>query len=861
MDFPSIRSLQKLPFTPNQLRITDPKDWNLVIKHHAKLNNDQAILTTYTHMESVGIGPDKATLPLVLKACARLNAVERGRKIHWSIRDTGLIRDVRVGTALVDFYGKCGLVDDAREVFDKMRERDVVLWNAMIYGYVECCCFDMAVSLFMRMQREGLKPNSRTVVGLLSACRELDELRVGQEVHSYCLRNGLFDLDPYVGTALIGFYSKFDVRSLRLVFDLMDVRNIVSWNAIISGYVDMGEHLEACNLFVRLLVDGIKLDSITVVAVVQACAELGFCKLGMQVHQVAMKCGYRNNLFLVNALLNMYSDCGALDLAYRLFEHVPNRDVALWNSMIYACIGYGICDEALSLFISMRTDSIREDERTIAIVASSCPDLSDGVKFGTSLYAHAVKNGMEIDNDSLGNAFLSMYGELNCVDAAQKVFDDMASPDVISWNTLIMALACNRLRDEAWKLFEAMRATNITPNSHTMISILAACDDETCLNVGRAIHGFIIKHDVAINLSLNTALTDMYMNCGDEAMARNLFESFPDRDVISWNALIASYVRNNQGEKAQMLFTRMISDVEPNGVTIINMLSSCTHLASLPQGQCLHAYVTRKHSSLANNLSLANAFVTMYARCGSMQNAEKIFKLLPRRNIISWNALMTGYSMHGRGNDAILAFFQMLEDGLQPNAATFMAILSACRHCGFIEKGLQFFQTMVHDFKIKPELVHYGCVVDLLCRGGRLNEAREFIESMPVEPDASLWRALLSACRVDSNTKLAAPIFEKLLEIEPLNAGNYILLSNIYASAGLWLEVRKVRTWLQEKGLRKSPGLSWIAVQNQVHSFAAGDTSHHQSDIIYENLYSLMASIKESGYIPDIQGVLNEEED
>ncbi|EXB93304.1 hypothetical protein L484_015292 [Morus notabilis] len=847
---------------PNNFRITDPKDWNSVIKHHTKFNNDHAILSTYTHMESLGIAPDNATLPLVLKACTRLNDVERGKKIHWSIRGTGLIEDVRVGTSVVDFYGKCGLVDDAREVFDKMRERDVVLWNAMIYGYVGCCYFEKAVSLFMRMQSEGLKPNSRTVVGLLSTCRELDELRLGQEIHGYCLRNGLFDLDLHVGTALIGFYSRFDARISRLVFDLMDVKNTVSWNAIITGYVDMGENLEACNLFVHLLVDGVnKFDSITVLVVAQACAELGFRNLGMQIHQLAIKYGYRNNLFIVNALLNMYCDCRSLDLACRLFENVPNRDVALWNSMIYAYIEYGICDEALSLFVSMRTEGVREDERTIAIMASSCPNLADGVRNGKSLHAHAIKSGMEIDDVSLGNAFLGMYAELNCTEAAQKVFDDMTGPDVISWNTLIMALACNKLRNEAWNLFEAMRATKMTPNSHTVISILAACDDETCLNIGRAVHGFVIKLGIEIDLSFNTALTDMYMNCGDEATARNLFENFPDRDVISWNALIASYVRNNQGEKAQLLFSRMISEVEPNGVTIINMLSSCTHLAARPQGQCLHAFVTRRQASFANNLSLANAFVTMYARCGSVQNAEKVFKLLPRRNIISWNALITGYSMHGCGVDSILAFLQMLEDGMQPNAATFIAILSACRHCGFIEKGLQFFQMMVHEFKIKPELVHYGCVVDLLCRGGRLNEAREFIESMPIELDASLWRALLSACRVNSDTKLAATIFEKLVELEPMNAGNYILLSNIYASAGLWLEVRKIRTWLQEKGLRKSPGISWIVVRSEVHCFAAGDASHPQSNIIYENLCSLTALIKESGYIPDIQGVLNEEEE
>ncbi|KAL6273633.1 hypothetical protein ACE6H2_024325 [Prunus campanulata] len=223
----------------------------------------------------------------------------------------------------------------------------------------------------------------------------------------------------------------------------------------------------------------------------------------------------------------------------------------------------------------------------------------------------------------------------------------MKYSDVISsWNTLIRALACNGLLDEAWKIFGVMRESDTKPNSHTIISILATCEDETCINIVRAIHGFVIKHGIEADLSLNTALTDMYMNCGDEAAARTLFEGCPSRDVISWNALIASYIINKEIGKAQLLFNRMVSEVNPNSVTIINILSSCTQLASLPLGQCLHAYANRRQFSFGFDLSLANAFISMYARSGSMQNAEKMFKTLPKRNVISWNALITG-SMDG----------------------------------------------------------------------------------------------------------------------------------------------------------------------------------------------------------------------
>ncbi|KAK7855816.1 pentatricopeptide repeat-containing protein [Quercus suber] len=512
----------------------------------------------------------------------------------------------------------------------------------------------------------------------------------------------------------------------------------------------------------------------------------------------------------------MYSENGSLASSCALFDTIPTCDLALWNSMISAYIDFGCYEEALSLFISMKNEGIKEDERTISIMLSTCAKFADGLRKGKSLHAHPIKCRMKVDV-SLGNALLSMYAELNCVEAVQKVFAELRSLNVISWNTMILALANSKMRSEAWQLFGVMQKSEFKPNTYTIISILATCEDETCLNVGRSIHGFVVKHGIEVNLSLNTILTDMYMNCGDEASARTLFESCTNRDLISWNSIIANYINDNQVHEALLLFNRMISEVEPNPVMIINVLSLCTDLANLPQGQCLHAYVIRRHSYLGFNLSLANAFITMYARCGSMQNAKKIFDTLPRRNIISWNTMITGYRVHGRGYDAILAFLQMLEEGYQPNGVTFLSVMSACSHSGLLEKGLKLFQSMIQDFNITPELAHYGCVVDLLGRGGRLDEARESIKSMPIKPDASVWRALLSACRVNYNTKLAENIFEKLVELEPMNPGNYVLLSNIYAAAGHWLEVRQIRTWLKEKGLNKPPGISWIVVRIGFH--------------------------------------------
>ncbi|XP_042489602.1 pentatricopeptide repeat-containing protein ELI1, chloroplastic-like [Macadamia integrifolia] len=847
---------------PSRTQIKDPKAWNPIIRNHVRLRNDQAVLTCYTQMEASGVFPDVFVIPLVLKACTRLKAIEKGRKIHSDIQAMGLTEDVRIQTALVDFYCKCGFLEEAVHLFEETPNRDTVFWNAMICGYVGNSRYKDAVLMFARMQGENLRPSSVTLVGLLSACGELLELRLGQEIHCHCLRNGLFDSESHVGTALIGFYSRFNVRVSRLVFDLMVVRNIVSWNAMISGYVNMEDSSEAQRLFKWMPIDEISLNSVTVLVTVQSCTSNGFAEFGKQIHQIAIKNGFSSDIFIVNALLVMYGKNGSLESSHKLFETIPTtkRDVALWNAMLSAFKECGSSDEAFRAFDRMRSEGIRENETTIAILLSICNDSANGLEGGKSLHAHVIKSGMDMDA-ALGNAVMGMYIDLECVHSAQKVFNEMSSTNVLSWNTIILALAHNKLTGLVWYLFGQMRESCIKPNSFTMIAVLAACQDKAYLNVGRSIHGYVIRHGFEVHTSLSTALTQMYISCGDEARGRQLFDDFPNKDLISWNALISSYIQNNQPNKAVLLFQQMILEVEPDPVTIVNVLTSCTHLANLPQGRSLHAFIIRKAFDLVFDISVGNSLVTLYARCGVMSNAEMVFRSLPRTDVISWNAMIAGYGVHGHGEEALLAFSRMLEYGLRPTSVTFVSVLSACSHSGLIEEGWQHFRSMAEDYDVVPDVVHYACMVDLLGRGGRLGEAKNFIDSMPIQPDASVWRALLGACRVYSDIELAKTIFQKLVELEPMNAGNYILLSNIYAAAGLWVEVRKLRTQLKEKGLGKPPGNSWIVMRNQVHCFTAGDRSHPQSDKIYMKLSHLADSISAIGYVPDQRWVLHDLED
>lgn len=859
MDVPLSLStnFQKLHFIPSQTH--ESKHWNSIIKHHTNLKDDRAILDTYTRMESLGILPNNATLPLVLKACGRLQAIEKGKKLHNAVLNTDMVHDVRVQTALVNFYSKCGMLENALKVFDEMSERDVVSWNAMISGCVECCEYQRALALFSWMQKGNLKPNAVTVVEIFKVCGELLDLRLGKEIHGYCIRHGLFNTNHYVDSALMGFYLRFDPSIVCLVFETLTLRNTISWNTMISGCVSFKDYLKALDLFILMFNDGIECDSVTMLVVIQACAEVGNVELGMQAHQLIIKFGY-GNLHIINALLNMYSEFGDLRSCYELFNSIPSRDVALWNSILSCSIESGFIEDSLKLLTDMQLDGVLINERTIVIMLGLCVQLSAGLGNGKSLHAYAFKIGKE-KNAHIGNSLVNMYALFNCIEDATRIFNKMKDLNVISYNVFISALVYNKLTVQACEIFIQMLELEMKPNSQTLISVLAAFDSGELINVGRSIHGYVMKCGVHIDAPLNTALTEMYMNCDDEKSGRRLFENYPDKDLISWNSLMSSYIKNDQEYKALLFFHYMISRVIPNYVTIINVLSLYTHLSNLPQGQCLHAYTLRRFSSLDLDLSLANAFITMYARCGSLEYAENIFKNLKEKDIISWNAMIAGYGMHGRGKNAMLTFSKMVKEGVKPTRVTFVSALSACSHSGMIDKGLHLFCSMVQDYCITPELVHYACLVDLLARGGFLIEAKNVIDTMPIAPDASIWRSLIGACRIYSDTHMAKRAFEKLIEIEPTNAGNYVLLSNIYAAAGLWSEVKNLRLIIEKRNLKKPAGRSWIIIKSKLHFFAAGDKSHPQSESIYKKLTLLLTFIREMGYVPDLSWVLHDEDD
>eukprot|EP01018_Ginkgo_biloba_P000317 Gb_38242 [translate_table: standard] len=692
---------------------------------------------------------DSSTYVCLLQSCTDKAALTEGKLAHAHINGRGLLPDRFLQNTLVNMYTKCGSLVDARRVFDQMPKRDVFSWTVMIASYVRHGLCEEALTLFHRMQPTGIQPNHFTFASVLPACANLAALEQGIEIHEEIIRSGL-QSDVFVESALVDMYAKCgSIEKARVVFDKMPQRNAVSWTAIIAGYAQNGIVDEALKLFENMP----KRDVVS---------------------WTAMISGYMQN--------------GLVNEALKFFQKMPERSVASWNAMIAGYEQNGHDEEALKLFRQMQLAGVKPNSKTFASVISACAKLAT-LEHGMDIHEEIIRSGFQCEIFVM-NALVDMYVKCGSTEKARSVFDKMPQWNVISWTAMISGYAQNGHVDEAMKLFEKM----------------------------------------------------------------------PRRDQVSWTALIAGFAQNGHYMEALNFFRQMqLAGVKPDMKTFTSVLPACANLAALEQGMEIHEQITT--SGIQADDFVLNALVDMYAKCGSIEKARDLFDNMHRRDIVSWTAMIAGYAMHGYGKEALEIFEQMQHSGTKPNRITLVCVLQACCHAGLVDKGLQYFDSIIRDYHIIPAMEHYGCMVDLLGRAGCLEEAQTFINKMPIKADATVWICLLGACRIHNNVELGEYAAKHIFELDPKNTAPYVLLSNIYAAAGRWDAIEKVRKMMKDRRVKKTPGCSWIEVNKQVHAFLAGDRSHPQMQKIYSKLEKLSRQIKAAGYVPDTRFVLSDVEE
>lgn len=454
-----------------------------------------------------------------------------------------------------------------------------------------------------------------------------------------------------------------------------------------------------------------------------------------------------------------------------------------------------------------------------------------------------------------------MYSELESIDNARKVFDKTTKRTIYVWNAIFRALTLAGYGIEVFDLYRWMNRGGIMSDRFTYTYVLKACVASECsvslLQKGKEIHAHILRHAFESYVHIMTTLVDVYARFGCVSNASSVFDEMQTRNVVSWSAMIACYVKNERPFEALELFREMIAETDdsfPNSVTMVSVLQACGALVALEQGKLIHGYILRR--GLDSILPVMSALITMYARCGKLNLGQCVFDQMDKRDVVSWNSLISCYGIHGYGKKAIQVFKDMISHGVSPNHISFISVLGACSHSGLVMEGKMLFDSMIREHGMYPSMEHYACLVDLLGRANQLDEAAKIIEDMRIEPGPKVWGALLGSCRIHCNVELAERACKRLFELEPRNAGNYVLLADIYAEAEMWNEVKRVKQLLEARKLQKVPGCSWIEVRKKVYSFISVDEFNPQSEQAHALLVKLSTEMKERGYVPQTQIVL-----
>ncbi|KAF5751988.1 Pentatricopeptide repeat-containing protein [Tripterygium wilfordii] len=595
----------------------------------------------------------------------------------------------------------------------------------------------------------------------------------------------------------------------------------------------------------------------------------------------------RPNPFSWNTILSAYSKYGRLSEMQDLFDLMPNQDGVSWNSLISGYASRGSFVMAVKTYNLMLRNGVSNLNRitfsTMLKLASSRGPVDLGrqihgqiVKFGFGEYLFVgcplvdmyCKAGLVYDAkqvfDEIPEKNVVMYNTMidglfrfGMAEDAVRLFSYMNEKDPISWTTMITGLKNNGLETEAIDLFREMRMEGQAMDQFTFGSVLTACGGLMALEAGKQIHAFIIRTDHKDNVFVGSALVDMYCKCRSIRNAEAVFKKMKDKNVVSWTAMLVGYGQNGYSEEAVRVFCESQREgIVHDEFTLASVISACANLASLEEGSQFHGQALV--SGLISFITVSNALVTLYGKCGSLEDSSRLFNEMIIKDEVSWTALVSGHAQFGKAYETIDLFEQMLAHGLKPDGITFIGVLSACSRAGLVEKGKQYFDSMVNEHGVEPIIDHYTCMIDLLSRAGRLEEAKDFINKMPFHPDAIGWATLLSSCRIRGNMEIGKWAAVSLMELEPQNPASYILLSGIYAAKGEWGYVAQLRRTMRDKGVRKEPGFSWIKYRSRVHIFSADDHSSPFSDQIYAELEKLNLKMIKEGYVPDMNSVLHD---
>ncbi|KAF1892477.1 hypothetical protein Lal_00010943 [Lupinus albus] len=545
-------------------------------------------------------------------------------------------------------------------------------------------------------------------------------------------------------------------------------------------------------------------------SLLQTCIKTTSFTHGTQLHAHVLKSGLQNDRFVGNSLLSLYFKLSPrISEARRVFDKLYVKDVISWTSMISGYVKVGEHHESLQLFFEMVDLGVEPNGFTLSSVIKACSELGY-LKLGRCFHGVVINHGFDCNNVII-SALIDMYGRNHAVGDARKLFDELPEPDAVCWTSVISAFARNDMFKEALDFFYVMHMDRgLESDGFTFGTLLAACANLGWLRQGKEVHAKVVTSGICGNVVVDSSLLDMYGKCGLVQWSRSIFDRMSFKNSVSWSAMLGVYCQNGECETVlNLVRERTVADLYSFG-TIIR---ACSGLAAVRQGKEVHCQYVRKGG--CGDVIVESAMVDLYAKCGCVDFAYRLFLNMQVRNLITWNSMIGGFAQNGRGEEALALFEDMIKEGVKPDYITFINVLFACSHTGLIDQGRKYFASMTEEYEIKPGVEHYNCMVDLLGRAELIEEAESLLENADCRHDQSLWAVLLGACTKCSDYLTAERVARKMIELDPNFHLSYVLLGNIYRAVGRWNDALEIRKLMEDRGVKKIPGKSWVDNENQ----------------------------------------------
>ncbi|KAM7515957.1 hypothetical protein LguiA_005540 [Lonicera macranthoides] len=546
-------------------------------------------------------------------------------------------------------------------------------------------------------------------------------------------------------------------------------------------------------------------------SMLRRCADSSSLHHGRAIHAQFIKQSFLSSLYLHNHLLNVYVKCGDLVKGLQLFDEMPQRNVVSWTAVLAGFVQRGRPLEALSLFCHMHWSGTKPNEFTFVSALQAC-SFSDTLADAYQIYALIVRFGFE-SNIFLLNAFLTVLMRHSKLAEATELFEKCSGKDIVSWNAM-MGGYLQFSYSEVPAFWGRMNTEGVMPDNFTFASILTGLAALSDLKMGLQVHARLVKSGHGSEMCVGNSLVDMYLKNQDLVGGFKAFEEIPSRDVHSWTQMATGCLNCGEPRKALGIIGEMRGlGVEPNKFTLATAFNSCSNLVSLEEGKKVHGLRIKLGDDV--DICADNALLDMYAKCGFMEGALGVFRLMKDRTIVSWTTMVMGYAQNGQAREALDVFSDMRREGAEPNYITFICVLYACSQGGFIDEGRRYFSAMTDEYGISPGEDHYACMVILLGRAGHTKEAEELILGMPFQPGMLVWKTLLGACQVHGDVETAKRAAEHALNLDESDPSTYVLLSNMFAGTSNWDGVGMLREVMESRDVKKMPGASWIQINGE----------------------------------------------